>query len=250
MEQLTRLDIVVLDSGVMKLRLAKPSSAHEEVVRSPAMLLGLLMLPGLGQKSAARSTPGRLTVSNTSLALHAKIFYPGVLGRSRRLRRHRAVQRLQAPGATSPVGAGRPHSRRVAARDVVVNLTDPRFVKCTEFCGCFPMNLDIKPFAADCYPLRAGRRPGRSGRRRLRSLSLLGFAASLMVRASEIVASTITRVVKFVSAFGSREHLGSKIAQTTSAYSYCIAIFYSWDHFIEISTHHRPLLLLFPFLRD
>lgn len=37
------------------------------------MLLGLLMLPGLGQKSAAWSTPGRLAISNASLALGAEL---------------------------------------------------------------------------------------------------------------------------------------------------------------------------------
>lgn len=94
-EQLTRLDVVVLDAGVMKLRLAKTplvrSRRNGSVNYLSAMLLGLLMLPGLGQKSAARSTPGRLAISNASRSLGTKspkrnrFPPPAVLGRSRGL---------------------------------------------------------------------------------------------------------------------------------------------------------------------
>lgn len=58
-EQLTRLDIVILNAGIMKLKFTTdPSMGHEGMVQVnylSTMLLALLMLPVLGQKSAGRA---------------------------------------------------------------------------------------------------------------------------------------------------------------------------------------------------
>lgn len=108
------------------------------------------MLPGRGQESAARSTPGRLATSNASLALGAK--FP---------KRNRSSILVSLDGATD-FDATEQYSAskllaqlflwelvdRMAARDVVVNLVDPGFVKGTESHDCFLMSWDIDPFAA------------------------------------------------------------------------------------------------------
>lgn len=65
-----------LNADIIKLKLAKnPSSVHEEIVQVnylSTMLLALLMLPVPRQKSAGRSTPGRLAISNASRLLGTK----------------------------------------------------------------------------------------------------------------------------------------------------------------------------------
>lgn len=99
------------------------------------MLLALLMLPVLRQKSAGRSTPGRLTISNAWFALGASpptgtstpSWHPSTTPQTSTPQSSRAPPKLLAYLFLWEL------TERVTATDVVVNLADPGFVKGAEF---------------------------------------------------------------------------------------------------------------------
>ncbi|KAK7718403.1 hypothetical protein SLS64_002357 [Diaporthe eres] len=100
------------------------------------ILLALLMLLILGQKTAGRITPGRLTISNASLALVAK--FPNK-NKSALLASFDDASQFDP---TEKYSASKllPHlfpwelAERVPA-DAIVNLADPDSVRGTEFGG-------------------------------------------------------------------------------------------------------------------
>ncbi|KAK8011614.1 hypothetical protein PG990_010579 [Apiospora arundinis] len=138
-EQLTRLDIVILNAGLMKLDYnTVASTGHEEMIQVnylSTMLLALLMLPVFKQKSAGRNGPGRLTISNASLALAAKFTNKNALP---------LLASFDDPArfdSTEQYSASKLLAHlflwelveHVPSTDVVVNLADPGFVKGTDF---------------------------------------------------------------------------------------------------------------------
>ncbi|KAI1142848.1 NAD(P)-binding protein [Hypoxylon sp. FL0543] len=74
--RLSRLDIVILNAGVIKLKHSTvPGTGHEETVQVnylSTVLLAILLLPILKSKSPA-GAPGRLTIVNAALALTAPL---------------------------------------------------------------------------------------------------------------------------------------------------------------------------------
>ncbi|KAI1465807.1 NAD(P)-binding protein [Daldinia caldariorum] len=77
--KLYRLDIAILNAGVIKLKHAtEPSTGHEQILQVnylSTVLLAILLLPILKKKSPP-GTPGRLTVVNAALALTAPLPKP------------------------------------------------------------------------------------------------------------------------------------------------------------------------------
>ncbi|KAK8117059.1 uncharacterized protein PG998_005340 [Apiospora kogelbergensis] len=138
-EQLTRIDIVILNAGLIKLDYnTVASTGHEEMIQVnylSTMLLALLMLPVFKQKSAGRNGPGRLTISNASLALAAKFANKNALpllasfddpARFDTTEQYSASKLLAHLFLWELV-------EHVPSTDVVVNLADPGFVKGTDF---------------------------------------------------------------------------------------------------------------------
>lgn len=153
--QLPRLDIVVLNAGVMNLKYATvPSTGHEEIVQInylSTVLLATLLLPILKRKSQA-GTPGRLTIINAALALTAAM--PTTTNGHKSL-----LETLDDPALfpsysdkqynTSKVFAQMWASKLVdyvSADDVIVNLVCPGFVKGTDLGR--DASIFIKPLAA------------------------------------------------------------------------------------------------------
>ncbi|KAL2278700.1 hypothetical protein FJTKL_14258 [Diaporthe vaccinii] len=99
------------------------------------ILLARLMLPVLRQITAGRTTPGRLVISNASLALAAQLpnkdKYPPLvsLDDASQFDPTEQYSASKLPGhlfVREPV-------ERVPVTDVIVNLADPGFVKGTKF---------------------------------------------------------------------------------------------------------------------
>ncbi|KAI2465475.1 NAD(P)-binding protein [Annulohypoxylon bovei var. microspora] len=152
--QVSRLDIVILNAGVMSLKYNTGSSTgHEELVQInylSTVLLATLMLPILKIKSPA-GTPGRLTLINTSLALTAPL--PATRG-------HKSLlEALDDPKLFGNYTNRQYNSSKVfahmwaykivdyvSADDVIVNLVCPGFVKGTQL--DHDTSSLIKPIAA------------------------------------------------------------------------------------------------------
>ncbi|KAL1877490.1 putative secondary metabolism biosynthetic enzyme [Diaporthe australafricana] len=139
MEQLTRLDIVILNAGIMKLKFdTNPTTGHEEMVQInylSTVLLALLMIPVLKQNNAGRTTPGRLTISNASLALGAK--FPNknkspLLASFDDAAQFETTEQYSASKLLAHLFLWE-LVEHVPDTDVIVNLADPGFVKGTEF---------------------------------------------------------------------------------------------------------------------
>ncbi|KAI1080349.1 NAD(P)-binding protein [Whalleya microplaca] len=73
--QLPRLDVVILNAGIIPLKFRTvPSTGHEEIIQInylSTVLLASLLLPTLKNKSPPKG-PGRLTIINAALSLTAK----------------------------------------------------------------------------------------------------------------------------------------------------------------------------------
>lgn len=72
---LTRLDITILNAGVVKGEFGLCSTGHEEVIQVnylSTFLLAILMLP-ITKDKAVRGKPGRLTIVSSGVALWAKM---------------------------------------------------------------------------------------------------------------------------------------------------------------------------------
>ncbi|KAI1412558.1 NAD(P)-binding protein [Hypoxylon sp. FL1857] len=152
--QLSRLDIVILNAGVIKLTYSTvPSTGHEEIVQVnylSTILLAILLLPILKSKSPV-DKPGRLTIVNAALALTAPL--PTTNG-------HKSlITALDDPKSfvnytdkqynTSKVLAQMFAYKLVdyvSADDVIVNLVCPGFVKGTELSR--DANILVKPLMA------------------------------------------------------------------------------------------------------
>ena len=134
-EQLERLDIVILNAGVRKMKLELvPSTGHEETIQInyiSTALLCILLLPILKRKSA--EGPGRISIVSSGLAFQAQF-------------RNRMASPLLASfdDASNFDALDRYNTSKllgmmflyklvdyVSADDVVVNVVDPGFVKGT-----------------------------------------------------------------------------------------------------------------------
>ncbi|KAJ4371240.1 hypothetical protein N0V83_004457 [Neocucurbitaria cava] len=136
-EQLKRLDIVILNAGIRKMkRELVPSTGHEETIQVNYLstsLLSILLLPILKRKKSAEGSPGRLTIISSGLAFAAKF------------RNRAAVPLLPSfdEAANFDVMDQYNNSKLlgmmflykladyVSADDVVVNIVDPGFVRGT-----------------------------------------------------------------------------------------------------------------------
>ncbi|KAI0148092.1 NAD(P)-binding protein [Hypoxylon sp. NC0597] len=152
--QLPRLDIAILNAGVMKLNYSiVPSTGHEEMVQInylSTVLLAILLLPILKSKSPA-GEPGRLTIVNAALALTAPL--PTTNGHKSLLaalddpkgfvnysdKQYNLSKVLAQMFAYKLIDY-------VAADDVIVNLVCPGFVKGTELSR--EVNILVKPIMA------------------------------------------------------------------------------------------------------
>ncbi|KAI0850361.1 NAD(P)-binding protein [Daldinia vernicosa] len=138
--QLPRLDIAILNAGVIKLKYTtEPSTGHEQILQVnylSTIFLAILLLPILKRKSPP-GTPGRLTIVNAALALTAPL--PKAVG-------HKSIiATLDDPKNFTP-NADKNYnmskvlaqmfayklSEYVSADDVIVNLVCPGYVKGTE----------------------------------------------------------------------------------------------------------------------
>lgn len=136
--QLPRLDMAILNAGVMRFNFqVVASTGHEEIIQVnylSTMLLALLLLPILKTKRAPGGEPARLTIISAALTLSAKFPNrdatpllpsfddPGTFDRqehyiSSKLLAHMFLWNLVD---------------HVSADDVIVNLADPAWVKGTE----------------------------------------------------------------------------------------------------------------------
>ncbi|KAK3389937.1 hypothetical protein B0H63DRAFT_428481 [Podospora didyma] len=152
--QLSRLDIALLNAGVIKLTFGTvASTGHEETLQVnyiSTMLLAVLLLPILKAKRQPSGPPARLTIVSAALTLAAK--FP-----------NRAAIPL-LPSFDDPATFDREehyHSSKllahiflwnlvdyVSADDVIVNLADPAWCKGTELARDVqgPMKLAVKLF--------------------------------------------------------------------------------------------------------
>ncbi|OTA55493.1 putative short-chain dehydrogenase/reductase family protein [Hypoxylon sp. EC38] len=152
--QLSRLDIAILNAGVMKLNYSTvPNTGHEEMIQINYLstaLLAILLLPILKSKSPAGG-PGRLTIVNAALALTVPL--PTTNG-------HKSL----LAALDDPKGFVNYSDKQynlskvlghmfayklidyVSADDVIVNLVCPGFVKGTELSR--EVNILVKPIMA------------------------------------------------------------------------------------------------------
>lgn len=149
---LPRLDIVILNAGIMNTSLkASPSNGHEEMFHVnylSAALLGILLLPLLRKKKGPRNTPGQLTLVASGAAMIAEF-----------AERHEASL-IPSFHESRGWGSGTAKSRYdttkglvlmltvalsklVNADDVVVNVVDPTFTPGTSFFRELPLMARI-----------------------------------------------------------------------------------------------------------
>ncbi|RYP42811.1 hypothetical protein DL770_011625 [Monosporascus sp. CRB-9-2] len=136
-DELSRLDIVILNAGVRKLAFnTVHSTGHEETIQVNYLstaLLTILLLPILKSKSPA-GDPGRLTIAGAALSLAAK--FPN---------KNEDPLLPSFDDASTFAGIDRYNTSKllvqmflwklvdyVSADDVVVNVADPGFVKGTD----------------------------------------------------------------------------------------------------------------------
>ncbi|KAI1093644.1 NAD(P)-binding protein [Rostrohypoxylon terebratum] len=149
--QLPRLDIAILNAGIIKLKHnTVPSTGHEETVQVnylSTVLLATLLLPILKRKAPA-GTPGRLTVINAALALTSPM--PTMNG-------HKSLfETFDDPKLFANYSDKQYNASKVLAHmwayklvdyvspdDVIVNLVCPGFVKGTELSR--DVNIFVKP---------------------------------------------------------------------------------------------------------
>ncbi|KAI1210035.1 NAD(P)-binding protein [Annulohypoxylon truncatum] len=152
--QLSRLDIVILNAGLMKLTYnAVPDTGHEEIVQVnylSTVLLAILLLPILKSKSPT-GTPGRLTIINAALALTAPLPTP---------KGHKSLFEALDDPKLFPAYSDKQYNASkvlahmwayklvdyVSADDVVVNLVCPGFVKGTQLSR--DVSVFVKPVMA------------------------------------------------------------------------------------------------------
>ncbi|KAI0117424.1 NAD(P)-binding protein [Daldinia grandis] len=136
---LPRLDIAILNAGIIKVKYStEPSTGHEQILQVnylSTILLAILLLPILKKKSPL-GTPGRLTIVNAALALTAPL--PKADG-------HKSIiaslddPKFFAPNTDKNYNMSKvlaqmfayKLSEYVSADDVIVNLVCPGFVKGT-----------------------------------------------------------------------------------------------------------------------
>ncbi|KAI1643486.1 NAD(P)-binding protein [Daldinia loculata] len=137
---LPRLDIAILNAGIIKLKYTtEPSTGHEQILQVnylSTIFLAILLLPILKKKSPP-GTPGRLTIVNAALALTAPL--PKADG-------HKSIiatlddPKFFAPNTDKNYNMSKVLSQMfayklseyVSADDVIVNLVCPGYVKGTE----------------------------------------------------------------------------------------------------------------------
>ncbi|OTB07648.1 hypothetical protein M426DRAFT_242104 [Hypoxylon sp. CI-4A] len=152
--QLSRLDIVILNAGLIKLKYTTvPSTGHEETVQInylSTVLLATLLLPILKTKSPP-DTPGRLTIVNAALALTVPLLTTNG---------HKSfLAALDDPknfvsGTDKQYNASKVMAQMfayklvdfVSADDVIVNLVCPGYVKGTNLGR--EVSIFIKPLVA------------------------------------------------------------------------------------------------------
>ncbi|KAK0720988.1 hypothetical protein B0H67DRAFT_600314 [Lasiosphaeris hirsuta] len=136
-EQLPRLDMAILNAGVMRFHFQRvTSTGHEEIIQVnylSTMLLALLLLPILKAKRAGPS-PARLTIISAALTLNAKFPEraatpllasfddPRTFDRQERYQTSKLLAHMFMWNLVD----------YVSADDVIVNLADPAWVKGTE----------------------------------------------------------------------------------------------------------------------
>ena len=134
---LSRLDMVVLNAGIGKLTFGiVPSTGHEESIQINYLstaLLAILLLPSLKSKSPP-GTPGRLSIVNAALALHAKFANRNavpLLPSFDDPKNFDAIDRYNVSKVLWHIFLWNLVDY-VSADDVIINLPDPAFVKGTE----------------------------------------------------------------------------------------------------------------------
>ncbi|KAI1461933.1 NAD(P)-binding protein [Annulohypoxylon moriforme] len=153
--QVPRLDIVILNAGIMNLKYnTVPSTGHEEIIQInylSTILLATLLLPILKSRSPV-GTPGRLTIVNAALALTAQL--PTTKG-------HKSLLEALDDPKLFPSYSDKQYNASkvlaqmwaykmldyVSADDVIVNLVCPGFVKGTQL-GSGDVSIFIKPIMA------------------------------------------------------------------------------------------------------
>ena len=136
-KSLPRIDLVILNAGLTRDSFKLNSTTkHEEVIQInflSTMLLAVLLLPALKSNSPA-SKPGRLTIINSGLSLHAK--FP----------QHKSTRIIPAFDIEETYDANDQYcsskflahlfldklAQYVSSEDVVINAVDPGLVKGTE----------------------------------------------------------------------------------------------------------------------
>lgn len=151
-EELTRLDMAILNVGVQTLHFeTAPETGHEKLLQVnylSTMLLAILLLPILRTKSPP-GAPGRLTIVSSGTARGARINWPeggGIL--SSLDDKHQPWNPVTRYAVTKLLG----HlfvinlASHVDAQDVVVNLVDPGLVKDTNLQGGSSAPLPVAVF--------------------------------------------------------------------------------------------------------
>ncbi|KAI2619547.1 NAD(P)-binding protein [Hypomontagnella submonticulosa] len=152
--QLSRLDVAILNAGLVKLKYGTvPSTGHEEILQVnylSTVLLATLLLPILKNKSPP-GTPGRLTIVNAALALTAPL--PTMDGHKSLLEAiddpsHFANYTDKQYNISKVLGQMFVYKLLdyVSADDVIVNLVCPGFVKGTNLSR--DTSLVVKPLLA------------------------------------------------------------------------------------------------------
>lgn len=134
---LSRLDMVVLNAGVRKLSFGKDrGTGHEETIQInylSTVLLSILLLPSLKSKSPPELA-GRLTIVNAALSLAAK--FPNrkevpLLPSFDDPKYFDAIDRYNSSKVLAQMFVWKLVDY-ISANDVIVNLPDPSFVKGTD----------------------------------------------------------------------------------------------------------------------
>jgi len=163
--QLPRIDIVILNAGVMRLSFTTvKSTGHEEMIQVnylSTMFLAILLLPILKAKRPPGGQPAHLTIVNAALSLAAKFpnkdakpllpsfddpeqFHREETYNSTKLMAHMFLWKLVD---------------HVSADDVIVNLADPAWVKGTELArdaSGAALKVAIKVFGLAGRPIPVG----------------------------------------------------------------------------------------------
>ncbi|KAK6203994.1 hypothetical protein LQW54_008567 [Pestalotiopsis sp. IQ-011] len=151
-EELTRLDMAVLNAGVQALHFeTAPETGHEKLLQVnylSTMLLAILLLPTLRAKSPP-GEPGRLTIVSSGTARGARVDWPaGGVILSSLDDKHQPWSPVTRYAVTKLLG----HlfvinlASHIDGQDVVVNLVDPGLVKDTNLQGGSSAPLPIAVF--------------------------------------------------------------------------------------------------------